>query len=292
MRHIVIEGPDGAGKTRLARFICHRHVMAYHHEGPPPAGASLLHHYGGLLANAERPTVFDRLHLGELVYGPLLRGASGVSSNDLVLMRRLLRGMGVVTILCLPPWSTCYQNNRDREELIPDEPRLRRAYDAWASLAPTGHFDLHYDYTSAPPFQLPWVESCSPGVIGSPSASVLFIGERTAGAPDLPFFNTVNASGFFNAAVAAAGYREDDIAFTNAFTTTGAPRDLAAVCPPSVRVVVPLGRPATLAAEDQLSHRVRIEPLPHPAFWKRFHFNESKEYTRMLSRIREVACAA
>ena len=156
MSHVIIEGPDGAGKTSLARFICHRHTMAYHHEGPPPDG-SALHHYAGLLMNTTKPTVFDRLHLGELVYGPLLRGDSKLAPADVDLLNEVILNRCITVVACLPPWETCFANNRDKDEFIKDEVTLHAAYDAWSVLLRNPRFQVNlrlYDYTASPPFKL------------------------------------------------------------------------------------------------------------------------------------------
>ena len=70
--HLVIEGPDGAGKTTLAQALC-ASGYAYRHEGPPPPTVPALRYYAGILARLEQPTLLDRFHLGELVYGPIVR---------------------------------------------------------------------------------------------------------------------------------------------------------------------------------------------------------------------------
>lgn len=150
MSHIIIEGPDGAGKTSLARWLCHKKNMQYHHEGPPPAGIAVARHYAELLIHATHPTVFDRLHLGEIIYGNLLRGGSKISSADLHDINQLIVDYDVRVIGCLPPWETCWRNNQLKLELITDPLVMRAAYDGWHVLL---HSDqcinlTRYDYTT------------------------------------------------------------------------------------------------------------------------------------------------
>jgi hypothetical protein len=102
---LVLEGPDGAGKTSIgdalfARLSVRQHVFMVAC-GPPKGDA--MEEYSGLVDcavhNSEHgiATVFDRLHIGEMVYGPLLRGGSGVDlafANELD--RRLLAAGAVL----------------------------------------------------------------------------------------------------------------------------------------------------------------------------------------------------
>jgi hypothetical protein len=134
--HFIIEGPDGAGKTALSCQICNHFSMAYHHEGPPPAELTELGaYYTNRLLEAKEPTVFDRLHLGELIYGPLLRGGHRLSPGGQQFVNSAIVATGSTVVICLPPWPTCLVNNRSKEELIKDEVLLKLAYDGWAHLA-------------------------------------------------------------------------------------------------------------------------------------------------------------
>ena len=62
---IIIEGPDGSGKTTLAHALATRCGLLYRHMGPPEPGMDHVEWY------LERvgPYVWDRFHLGEETYG-------------------------------------------------------------------------------------------------------------------------------------------------------------------------------------------------------------------------------
>lgn len=147
--HIIIEGPDGAGKTKLARTLCFALGMDYHHEGPPPIGARPGEHYLKVLNNTHKPTVFDRFHLGEIIYGPLLRGAGGLNPGEVRDLNWASAIRGGQVILCLPPWETCLANTRVKEELIKSELMLQAAYDGWVALSrnPVLFTGRVFDYT-------------------------------------------------------------------------------------------------------------------------------------------------
>lgn len=136
MKHFVIEGPDGAGKTTYAKAMCEQFGYAYHHEGPPPPGVNIFEHYR-LLLEFSKPTVFDRLHLGELVYGPLLRGTSGINFEQC----RVLSDLALVTV-CLPPMAVC-MSGLHKEEFIKDSYLLMQAYERWVRLVSENMAFMH-----------------------------------------------------------------------------------------------------------------------------------------------------
>lgn len=86
---IIIEGPDKTGKTTLAKAIATRLGFDYKHFSAPKG--SPADEYIDFLLSLKRDTVCDRFHLGELVYGPMLRGKVGITPLELVTIERVLR---------------------------------------------------------------------------------------------------------------------------------------------------------------------------------------------------------
>ena len=80
---IVIEGPDGVGKTTAARELCRMNGLAYHHLGPPGRD---FDHVGFYLAAIDPAALWDRFHLGEEAYGHL-----GISKRGTWLQRLTVR---------------------------------------------------------------------------------------------------------------------------------------------------------------------------------------------------------
>jgi len=288
VRHVIIEGPDGAGKTKLAELICSKTGLKYHHEGPPPTNLPPVIHYARLLEHATESTVFDRLHLGELVYGPLLRGTVN-DPNDLTLMRRLIQARGHYVVVCLPPWETCLENNRQKEEFIKDEDTLRQAYEAWSFVVnqPEVSVNQILDYTDKDSKLQKFKTFHSPlpnGTIGSPDANVLLISERATGhSLDLPLFDKRYSSEFLDDCLLNAGFEEQHLAFTTALTLNGGLRPLRPIISelPNLKVIVALGNTAMSCLQYE-KIQGEIVQLPAPDFWTKFHPKKPREYTRML----------
>lgn len=149
---VIIEGPDGAGKTKLAEHLCQTFDMAYRHEGPPPTDVDCLAHYVGLLVNASdfgrRSVVFDRMALGERVYGPLLRGEDRLGSGWLA-FRQLADRMKALHLVCLPPLDVCTKcwQSRRGKEMIGDLKVFQASWWQWHRQVVMNNIAV-YDWTS------------------------------------------------------------------------------------------------------------------------------------------------
>jgi len=155
-RLVVIEGPDGAGKTTLAEDLRRAFGHEIRHEGPPPPTQDPLLYYFGRLYDAHLATfctrgqILDRFALGERVYGPILRGEDRLGAQGWLKIRRALDASDAVRVLCLPPYEVCLANwrarNADRLELIRREMTFAATYEAW-KLFRDDPGQVIYDYT-------------------------------------------------------------------------------------------------------------------------------------------------
>lgn len=308
---IVIEGPDGAGKTTLARALCARFNLEYHHEGPPPAGRPALEHYGALVENARWRTqfpveqtidpaakspsqvksgvVFDRLALGQTVYGPIYRNDISFGADEMRVMNRLLTAADAFEILCLSSYETCLTNWRAnrRYEMITDEAMFQAVYEGFAQFALA--YDHVVDYTEPGVYEIlmqvieghDW-HTLPLGVIGSPHAQYLFVGDRgsdpTSLVTDLAFFGVTDSSKYLTGALNTAGFLAHECAFVNARRHDG-----RIITWPETRVTIALGEHATIECDRR--HRP-CHSLPHPQYWQRFHHHDMSGYVRLLRACR------
>lgn len=134
---IVVEGVDCSGKTTFCKKLVDELIdlkvnVEFHHHGP--LRASVHEEYvEPLLATRFYPTVVvaDRWHLGEAIYGPLYRGKSEMSDEDLEMIEKLLVSLGAKKILLDPPAEEVLRRMKERGEeflKVEDVNKVRREY--------------------------------------------------------------------------------------------------------------------------------------------------------------------
>jgi thymidylate kinase len=296
--HIVLEGPDGAGKTTLAKSLVETRGYAYHHEGLPPAENMLIYYarqFQVVIDAHERPVIFDRLHLGELVYGEIIRGHNRVGGiRGLRLLELLLQARGAVTILCLPPEKVCIENwfARKGQEYVQNRDIFSAIYANYKALQ--HHCDLTYDYTSVASSEnfvnkIVWNKPrIGWDFIGDPWARVVFFGDRANQVTDLPFFSVDGSSGFLHDCIAEAGYDIRNCLFANCNTPAGEPHELKAMLDELAdrpRNIVALGTNAFNAVVSHVKPSSTLFKINHPQFIKRFYQPRVDEYVSIFRKI-------
>lgn len=109
---VVLEGPDLAGKTTIARKYESR-GFTYHHSGPLKGDAKKAY-LDPLDDMATGDHMLDRWHLGELVYGPMLRGESKVGPKLLNEIETQLTALGARRFIVLPDIAVLRQRYAER----------------------------------------------------------------------------------------------------------------------------------------------------------------------------------
>lgn len=104
MTIIVLEGPDMAGKTTLARNISVDSALRGFHITQlkrGPLHGDPMHEYLDFLAaltterrHSNEVIIMDRWHVGELIYGPLLRGQSRLSLAQAAYVENVIQTFG------------------------------------------------------------------------------------------------------------------------------------------------------------------------------------------------------
>jgi thymidylate kinase len=94
-KNVVLEGVDGSGKSTLAERFSH---LRYHviHCPYQPSYEDMYEHYRTFLQQVPHPVILDRSFIAEMVYGPVLRGSSRLSSHEFEELLRLLAAKNFV----------------------------------------------------------------------------------------------------------------------------------------------------------------------------------------------------
>ena len=296
---IIIEGPDGSGKTYLCEKLRDMFGYTIVHEGPPPAGEVPLYYYGHKLLKAfssDKHTVFDRFHLGECVYAPLKRGVDTLGMAGVTLIERVYHAYGGQLVIALPSYHRAMANwsvkKFANDDYLMDQELYHQSYHLFARwtyryLRYDFEEDSAYKYAAVlagaePTHRLPL------GVIGSPRAQYLIVGERPGSRGlDLPFFGLDNSSGWINQSLWDAGFKEDQLAFVNAFKANTKATNFKEVVAalPCLKHIVCLGSFARRAISEV---KLPFTELRHPSYEKRFQHHKQGAYVDKLRAVREV----
>lgn len=154
---IIVEGPDGAGKTNLVTHLAEELQLPVAPRRVSKQAVHLVEMRPWVDENLReglRPTLFDRHpFISEFIYGPTMKGRlpEGFDDPDW-LQERLARfnKLNPAIIWCLPPLEEVVNNidgDPDNEAIAP---HIETIY--WLYYYRAMHHGLMYDYTG----EMPW----------------------------------------------------------------------------------------------------------------------------------------
>lgn len=116
---IIIEGPDGSGKTTLARQLASQTGWPILHRSAPKNAEDKLRmfeQYKDIIRDS-KDVIFDRCWYSEMAYGPTMRDETCIGYPDMFELERALTKNGAIIIYCTDDpeilWSRCQRRGED-----------------------------------------------------------------------------------------------------------------------------------------------------------------------------------
>ena len=148
---VVLEGPDGSGKTTLANALVEA-GWAYEHSGPPEKPS--LEHYLDMLRRHGGPVVLDRWHGGSYVYGIVFRGMDDLTSYERWTLEGAAMAQGATLVYTCPDASSIdksLERGPDNVDAaiyeVPEKRQAVRQYYTEFMSKVTQLRVVHYDFT-------------------------------------------------------------------------------------------------------------------------------------------------
>lgn len=154
---VLIEGPDGAGKTTLVKRLQADFPLKTGVRGTE--NRDLLwtvtrgDTYNALkwaIDPEERPRIWDRLFYSEMVYAPLMDRECEFNATEQMFFTRMLAALHCPVLLCLPPLMIVRENAGLDHQMEGVTQKIDNIHRAYVELVEDGFFPEHvkiYDYT-------------------------------------------------------------------------------------------------------------------------------------------------
>lgn len=115
---IILEGPDGSGKTTLANKIKDQtgYTLLHRSHKTDTEATCLFDEYAQVIKSGKN-CIMDRGWYSEMVYGPVMRGNSIITYPQMYELERMLAKNGALIIHCTAPemtlWKRCLRRGED-----------------------------------------------------------------------------------------------------------------------------------------------------------------------------------
>lgn len=139
---IIIEGPDGAGKTTLAEQISRQTKYPIIHRTKPKNEEEKKRMMGEYLQTIRsgKNMIFDRCWYSEMAYGPVMRDSSVISYPQMYELEEQLAKTGALIIYATGPKAALWQRCQKRgEEYITSRDNFNAIYDNYVQIMKVPH---------------------------------------------------------------------------------------------------------------------------------------------------------
>jgi thymidylate kinase len=302
---IVIEGPDGSGKTTLIDKLRRQTTINWPIVHVVQPGVPDIRQMIALIKAG--PIIFDRFHLSPIVYGEVLRAGPELDEHDRWALEGMLKARGFLTVICLTSVERMCLNNRAAEQMfesVREKEIVRRLLLGYLRSAVDGfaHGVVVFDYQVQSNADLiDYILNCDlgvapEGVLGTPSPTRWLVGDERNDddtlLEDVPFYapctgHILMGGSLLTRSFKRLGWTWDTTALSNS-VLGGKEVDLAGVYKRlgEPRVVIALGKVAYARLCEQ---GITSAGMFHPQAWRRFKSKEEERYARELEAA-ERAC--
>ncbi len=139
----IIEGPDGSGKTTLAKRLSKQTGYKIIRSVQPETDeekAQMMNQYVSTI-RTRKNMIFDRCWYSEMVYGPVMRDASVISYPQMYDLERQLMKAGAMIIYCTDSKAALWSRCQDRgEDYIVDRTTFDKICDGFDQLFAAPHY--------------------------------------------------------------------------------------------------------------------------------------------------------
>lgn len=289
MKITIFEGPDGAGKTTLARDYAAATGGRYLAFGPfLHVHRDLARLYAeAIIPACQKPAidlVLDRCWISEAPYGSVMRNGDRLGVRRRILERLAMRASTIV-VMMLPEWRVVQERYRDRHdrEYVDHVDKLERIYLHYAHTKLTDLPKITL-YDDTPVNDILWLDDTSRldqachrhpyvGSAGNLDAPVLLVGDKFTKHRDgdmlyqWPFGSFSGSSTWLTGQLELGNVSERDLVWINADQPDDDIQSIA------------LGRRCVIALGHTANNRLTGLGIGHvtfdnPQWWKRFRYFE------------------
>lgn len=290
---IVLEGPDLAGKTTVANQVSLDALMRSNTVISLKRGSiredPMIEYLRPLDVLVEEPLrttlILDRWHVGELIYGPILRGRSELTVRQADYIEMVLQSLGCAFIHVTAPVAVLQDRWDIRGDSLVKREWLHRISDEyWDYVSTRHHWESHCAGGAKLQLTSSWPSHLMGRYIGPPNPGVLLLGdERNSDEFTWPFVPRRATSGHWLMGALHAGQVDHmRVGVVNACELTE--DELYTLWhkigkPP----VVTLGRNAERAWRRlDAAAPAAATYLHHPQHQRRFHYQTFAEYGQKI----------
>ncbi len=313
---IIIEGLDRSGKSTLAEIIARDFNFKLIHCSKPQTNNPYQEYLQLFQEYEGQDVVFDRFYLGEYVYSNLYRDGCTISDFQFWVFDMLAKKNDALLIYSSTDAKTIYNRcvatneslaefnyNNDINKAIElfNEIILKKSslnpifYDSAKCSAQTfvAHVQPLIERRTNTSFINSKLNTIDARSTGSRNAEIMIVGEQLrpkATLNEYPFSSGTSSEYLYSTLKESNLYKKD-IYLTNAFKPWLPNDDVAAeILKLEIQWIKPktivfLGQKAAdFATKYEIDDDSNKIMIPHPSYWKRFHYEKLKEYAEMFTK--------